>query len=1500
MRNFTFSNKSNLSLSIILLLACFVLSISNTEAQNIAATDGGVPCWSCVPPGWATSAGTPDISNRFNGAVNNGVNAGSGASWNIPGGQLPLPPNNHQDWISLRDLGPAFTEENVEHTITGLVAGRTYEVILYSLTAVTNQDGFNTDYYAGTPIDRFRYEIQGVSNTITSVTQNTWDTTRVRFTATNNTALIGLFPDTNGAGNGGGRIGYETIQISITLNAINTAPVADNNSATTTQNVPVSFNVVSTDTDAEDGSVQANTVDLDPATPGIQTTFVVAGQGTWIVNALGVVTFTPVPAFTGVTTPVNYTVQDNYTQDGLSLPATSNIASLVVNVSADTDNDGIADSDDLDDDNDGILDSNEQNCSSGFVDLGQTFADNTSNPGTVNNVYVYSGASASFGYSLSGTATWNSGVASAGPTAGVTGNYINVQSNNTNFPNGDISTYTLTFSQPVFNLRFKFGGLDNQDRADFSATNGALNVPVSITDINLGANGTFTGQSVVSAAGGANAPSNAVQASINGPVTSVTIRTGKNNGNAGNVTLQLYELIYCLSLDTDGDGVANHLDTDSDNDGCSDANEAYNSSTADTNGDGTFGGVIGFGQVDANGQVVGAGYSGTNSNVTTATQINITAQPTTNTVFTPNTPAVVSISAAANTQSTTTYTTPGVPDYSGSPIVTTGITYQWQVSTDGGTTYTNITNGGTAPVYSGATTNTLGLSNIPESFDGYDYQLIITSTANVCGATTTSSNLVALLDSDNDGVADINDIDDDNDGILDTVESGGVDPSADADNDGVPNYQDANFCTLNGFGICTNLDPDNDGVPNHLDLDADGDGIPDNNEAQTTQGYIVPQVDGMGNTVVLANGLPANYSFSGGTVLGFNPVNTDSVDTPDYLDLDSDNDGASDTQEAFGVATLPNVDSDGDGLVDAIDTTDTALANGNPNYNDANGTVNNTNSLPDSDNDLGAGGNVDFRDPSTPGNNDGDTVSDYFDDDDDNDGLLDVTEGYQFFPSTNPALCTGSSYAFSTVAANTNTGAVGDVYRFTNVAAGLDALVRVESKSPNVTVVNINNVTFGNPNAFQPRIRYATNNTGDRTISFRITFVQAGTTTPVIVPNVGGFFQDVDGESFDREFYRVNNIVGYSLNNPTNIIASNLGGGVTQFIADGTGSIVNGADPINLSDTHRVFFQKQDVNNLVFTIGIQKGTTAQIDRYYSLLFDECQLANFPDSNHVFLNAPNLDGDALPDYLDPDSDNDGCVDAIEAGHTDPDGDGVLGNSPVTVNPFGLVTGQGGYTGTNANVLTATSVAIATQPTDQPANVGGSATFTVVANAFNTTTFNTGVPNYSVPPATNVSGSNVYQWQESTDNGTTWTNITNGGLLPTYSGATTAALTLSNIPINYQGYDYRVLISNPNNVCVALTSNDAELIILTGTITGTVYNDANGNGTQDGAETGYGTAVTVYADTNGNGMFDAGEPTATTAADGTYTISGVPAGSVDVYVDTTTLPTGSTQTEGTNPT
>lgn len=51
-----------------------------------------------------------------------------------------------------------------------------------------------------------------------------------------------------------------------------------------------------------------------------------------------------------------------------------------------------------------------------------------------------------------------------------------------------------------------------------------------------------------------------------------------------------------------------------------------------------------------------------------------------------------------------------------------GITYQWQVSTNGGSNWSNVTNGG---VYSNATTSTLNLTSAPGTFNNYKYRCLV-------------------------------------------------------------------------------------------------------------------------------------------------------------------------------------------------------------------------------------------------------------------------------------------------------------------------------------------------------------------------------------------------------------------------------------------------------------------------------------------------------------------------------------------------------------------------------------------------------------------------------------------------------------------------------------------------------------------------------------------------------------------------------------------------------
>jgi hypothetical protein len=70
------------------------------------------------------------------------------------------------------------------------------------------------------------------------------------------------------------------------------------------------------------------------------------------------------------------------------------------------------------------------------------------------------------------------------------------------------------------------------------------------------------------------------------------------------------------------------------------------------------------------------------------------------------------------------------------------------------------------------------------------------------------------------------------------------------------------------------------------------------------------------------------------------------------------------------------------------------------------------------------------------------------------------------------------------------------------------------------------------------------------------------------------------------------------------------------------------------------------------------------------------------------------------------------------------------------------------------------------------------------------------------------------------------------------------------------------------------------VQTGSVSGVVFEDLNSNGVRDDGEPGVGGKV-VWVDTNGNGVADAGEASTTTAADGSYTLSGLPAG-VDLAI------------------
>ena len=144
-------------------------------------------------------------------------------------------------------------------------------------------------------------------------------------------------------------------------------------------------------------------------------------------------------------------------------------------------------------------------------------------------------------------------------------------------------------------------------------------------------------------------------------------------------------------------------------------------------------------------------------------------------------------------------------------------------------------------------------------------------------------------------------------------------------------------------------DTDGDGLPNEMDIDSDDDGIPDNIEAQTTLGYILPS-----GVIDMGSGLYTNY----GT--GLTPIDTDGDGIFDMYDTNSDSDNLLDIEENGMGNSISGTDTDNDGLDDAFETT-----NANDSSWDVNEDIENPSNLsilPDTDGDLYLGGDIDYRD----------------------------------------------------------------------------------------------------------------------------------------------------------------------------------------------------------------------------------------------------------------------------------------------------------------------------------------------------------------------------------------------------------------------------------------------------------------------------------------------------------------------------------------------------------
>ncbi|WP_226975887.1 Ig-like domain-containing protein [Zobellia nedashkovskayae] len=533
---------------------------------------------------------------------------------------------------------------------------------------------------------------------------------------------------------------------------------------------------------------------------------------------------------------------------------------------------------------------------------------------------------------------------------------------------------------------------------------------------------------------------------------------------------------------------------------------------------------------------------------------------------------------------------------------------------------------------------------------------------------------VVPVNSDNAAGADYLDIDSDNDGIKDLVEAqsdaGLMQASGnDTDLDGV----DDSFDVDNG-GSFSNApeNTDGDSFPDYLDLDSDADGIVDNIEWQSTSGYLSPSTDSDGN------GLADNYEVApAGSGQSINePENSDGQDMPDFRDTDSDNDGLSDTIEVYDYnddlaadVTPSGTDADNDGIDDAFDLS-IAAPNG---LEDPNGATNNNQDVTGFLNTQDPfTSEVDFRDEHVhlePTDTDGDGIDNLIDIDNDNDGILDYVESLGFDPTDNlgdpcpvtPFIFTGTP----TDVGGSNTGAIGDQYRFSNVNTidgnVLDAIITITDKTSNITTFdiektpgdNIWNMEYGGSPSFANE---------EFEMEFNIQFVLTGTLTQFNVDRIGGTIADIDGANFKESVALIRPGLYAIDSNSLLIEVDNLATGKTTFI--GPSETWTGVDDGARLAMYFNYYKTDDITLSFISEALNVSPNTHLG---SVNLDECSINGLFSPNNTTTNtgsggnqsgpgtAPvftvndgiDSDNDGIADNLDIDSDNDGIPDNVEA-------------------------------------------------------------------------------------------------------------------------------------------------------------------------------------------------------------------------------------------------------------
>ncbi|MEL4456607.1 gliding motility-associated C-terminal domain-containing protein [Lutimonas vermicola] len=691
-------------------------------------------------------------------------------------------------------------------------------------------------------------------------------------------------------------------------------------------------------------------------------------------------------------------------------------------------------------------------------------------------------------------------------------------------------------------------------------------------------------------------------------------------------------------------------------------------------------------------------------------------------------------------------------------VLATADTYQWQESTDGGATWAPLVDGGD---YAGTLTSDLQVTNLDVSKLTFRYRVLVNNIAYACDPVTVSAEAryIAPDDFDNDGVFDIVDVDDDNDGILDTDEPGNTDPGTnedrinlDADNDGCFDVTEAGF-TDNGMGML--------GTANPPVVDASG------LVTSATDGYTPPNdLDNNGTPDFQEAGAaaaittqPADQNFIPGGTVTFDVIA--SADTYQWEESTDGTtwtalvDGGNYTGATTASLTVSNVDISMLGYAYRVRVNNIAYACDPVTTSDIAALV----SLPDNDNDG---------------------VPDIVDVDDDNDGIFDTDE-----------------QDVSGADIDSNNNGTPDRFELDSDSDGCDDVVEAGFTDGDGDGLLGNSPVTVNPATGQ------------------VTSGSDGYTTPNDLDNNGTYdFQEagtaanITGDPIDQDFVLGGSAI-YTATSDGDTYQWEISTDGVSFTPLSDDAKYSGTATASLTVSDLVipdYFNEYRVvaSNVAF---VCDPGDASASASYNILLDTdndgvFDIVDVDDDNDGISDTvegevtdTNLDG--RPDRISLDADGDGCADAIEAGFEDPDGDGILGTSPVTVDANGQVTGQGGYT--TPNDLdnnggfdfqeAGEPSAIENQPEEVEIALGDDAIFEVSATA----TF--------------------YQWQQSVDGGTTWTDLVNDAK---FSGVTTDRLLISDARGRLEGSWYRVVLTSPDFACdpvMELISDGVRLVFNT---------------------------------------------------------------------------------------